>query len=167
VAIYKIIKGDVTEQETEAIVNAANTNLILGAGVAGAIRLKGGPQIQKECNEKASIIEGEVAVTSGGNLKAKYILHAATMPPGGRSSAQIVQKAVYSIFEKLREYKIKSASMPAIGCGIAGVNIKDGARVIIKAVIQEIEKDQYPEEFRIVLFTEEDYNIFLEAEKEM
>ena len=157
----KIVQADITEQETEAIVNAANTSLILGAGVAGAIRLKGGPQIQQECDKLAPIEAGKVAVTSGGNLKARYVFHAATMRPGGKSSAQIIKKAIENVFKTAREHKIKSVSMPAIGCGIAGVNIKDGARVILEVVKTEINKESIPEEFRIVLFSEEDYQIFL------
>ena len=77
--VLELIKGDITDLEVEAIVNAANSNLILGAGVAGAIRIKGGPKIQHECDDITSnkmINVGDAAITSGGNLTAKYVIHA-------------------------------------------------------------------------------------------
>src|SRR5215472_13126278 len=76
-------QGDLTESGCEAVVNAANTGLMLGAGVAGAIRRKGGPQIQAECDKIGPVALGEAAVTSGGNLKARYVIHAAGMHLGG------------------------------------------------------------------------------------
>ena len=72
----ELIDGDITEQDTDAIVNAANAQLILGAGVAGAIKRKGGPKIQKECNEIRGTIVGGAVITSGGNLKARHVIHA-------------------------------------------------------------------------------------------
>src|SRR2546430_15087837 len=78
-----IRQGDLTEMDTDAIVNAANNDLILGAGVAGAIRRKGGEEIQRECEAIGSIPVGYAAITGGGNLKAKYVIHAASMELGG------------------------------------------------------------------------------------
>ncbi|MDH5717657.1 MAG: macro domain-containing protein [Spirochaetia bacterium] len=162
---YKIIKGDVTEQNTEAIVNAANTHLVLGAGVAGAIRKKGGHKIQKECDTLSPVKLGDVALTSAGEMSNKYILHAATMHPGGKSSVSIIERAVKNVFNACRENNIKSVSLPAIGCGIAGVSIEDGAKAIMKVIKEEIAESNIPEEFRLVLFSNHDYQIFLEAEK--
>jgi O-acetyl-ADP-ribose deacetylase (regulator of RNase III) len=83
-----IQRGDLTEMQTEAIVNAANNDLILGGGVAGAIRRKGGEEIQRECDEIGSIPVGYAAITTGGNLRAKYVIHAASMRLGGSTTAE-------------------------------------------------------------------------------
>ncbi len=83
-----IQKGDLTDMETDAIVNAANNDLILGAGVAGAIRRKGGDEIQRECDAIGSIPLGYAAITSGGKLKAPFVIHAASMELGGVTTAQ-------------------------------------------------------------------------------
>src|SRR5580658_2749219 len=81
-------QGDLTDAEVDAIVNAANNDLMLGAGVAGAIRRKGGPAIQQECDRIGPIALGEAVVTTGGNLKAKFVIHAASMHLGGRTSEE-------------------------------------------------------------------------------
>src|SRR6266851_2782187 len=82
-----IQQGDLTEMDTDAIVNAANNDLILGGGVAGAIRRKGGEQIQRECDAIGSIPVGYAAITKGGKLKARFVIHAASMQLGGKTSA--------------------------------------------------------------------------------
>src|ERR1700676_1916718 len=82
-----IQQGDITEMETDAIVNAANNDLVLGAGVAGAIHRKGGETIQEECDAIGSIPVGYAAITGGGKLKARYVIHAASMQLGGKTSA--------------------------------------------------------------------------------
>src|SRR5258708_36414297 len=82
-----IQQGDLTEMDTDAIVNAANNDLILGAGVAGAIRRKGGEEIQRECDVVESIPIGYAAITTGGKLKARFVIHAASMQLGGKTSA--------------------------------------------------------------------------------
>lgn len=134
----KIIHGDVSLVKAEAIVNAANTHLILGAGVAGAIRKNGGESIQLECNKLAPIGLGEVVITSAGNLPAKYVIHAATMAPGGFSSLKIIEKATKNIIHICSEKNLKSIALPAIGCGIAGVNLSDGIRVILQVIKNEL-----------------------------
>src|ERR1700756_304096 len=88
-----IQQGDLTEMDTDAIVNAANNDLILGGGVAGAIRRKGGEQIQRDCNEIGSIPIGYAAITGGGKLPAKYVIHAASMNLGGVTNAEALQRS--------------------------------------------------------------------------
>src|SRR2546426_12103252 len=83
--------GDLTEMETDAIVNAANNDLILGGGVAGAIRRKGGESIQRECDAIGSIPVGGAAITSGGKLKARHVIHAASMELGGQTTARALR----------------------------------------------------------------------------
>src|SRR5258707_13139879 len=86
-----IEQGDLTEMDTDAIVNAANNDLILGAGVAGAIRRKGGDEIRRECDQIGSIPVGYAAITSGGKLKARFVIHAASMQLGGKTSAEALR----------------------------------------------------------------------------
>src|SRR5215472_7030600 len=86
-------QGDLTEARVDAIVNAANNDLLLGGGVAGAIRFKGGPSIQAECNRIGPIRIGEVAITSAGNLPARHVIHAASMRLGGSTSEQSLRDA--------------------------------------------------------------------------
>ncbi len=129
----RMVQGNIVNENTEVLVNAANSNLILGDGVAGAIRKMGGPSIQEECNKKAPMPLGEVAITGAGNLKAKFIYHAVTMKPGGKSNPEIISNAVHNILRLAFKNNIKKMSMPAIGCGIAGINIIEGANTILKA----------------------------------
>ena len=84
----RLCEGDITEHAVDAIVNAANSHLVLGAGVAGAIRSKGGPSIQQECDAIGAIEVGGAAVTGAGDLPARYVIHAAGMPPGGSATAR-------------------------------------------------------------------------------
>src|SRR6266699_5122628 len=88
-----IQQGDLTEMDTDAIVNAANNDLLLGGGVAGAIRRKGGDEIQRECNEIGSIPVGGAAITTGGKLKAGHVIHAASMQLGGRTTAAALRSS--------------------------------------------------------------------------
>src|SRR5215467_11396920 len=96
-------QGDLTESDCEAIVNAANTDLMLGAGVAGAIRKKGGPRIQAECDKIGPIALGEAAVTGGGNLKARYVIHAAGMDLGGGVSEQSLRDTTRNSLRRATE----------------------------------------------------------------
>ena len=94
-----IREGDVTAQEVDAIVNAANSALVLGAGVAGAIRAKGGPSIQAECDAHGPVAVGEAAVTGAGDLPARFVIHAASMPPGGSASEASVRSSMRRALE--------------------------------------------------------------------
>ncbi|MGE5445707.1 MAG: macro domain-containing protein, partial [Ignavibacteriales bacterium] len=89
----KILKGDITDMDVDAVVNAANTELLLGSGVAGAIRKKGGDSIQKECDRIGSISLGEAAITGGGNLKSRFVIHAAAMHIGGSVTEESLRVA--------------------------------------------------------------------------
>src|SRR6202140_5982662 len=120
-----IQQGNLTEMETDAIVNAANNDLILGAGVAGAIRRKGGEEIQKECDAIGSIPVGYAAITSGGKLKAKYVIHAASMQLGGATTAEALGKSTAYALRIANERELKTVAFPAGGTGIAGFPMKE------------------------------------------
>lgn len=127
-------QGDITEADVEAIVNAANTELWLGAGVAGAIRRVGGPSIQEECNRIGSIPLGEAAVTAGGNLKARYVIHAAGMDLSGSVSADSCREATRNSLLRAQEKNAKSIAFPAIGTGVGGLDMAVCARIMLEVV---------------------------------
>jgi O-acetyl-ADP-ribose deacetylase (regulator of RNase III) len=133
-----ITQGDITDMDADAIINAANTDLILGAGVAGAIRRKGGPSIQEECNQIGHIPLGEAAITRGGNLKARYVIHAASMgresPANGGASLttdESLRDAVRNSLLRAEEKMLRTIAFPAIGTGVSGFPMERCARIML------------------------------------
>src|SRR5579859_5159452 len=120
-----IQQGDLTDMDTDAIVNAANNDLKLGAGVAGAIRRKGGEEIQRECDAIGSIPLGGAAITSGGALRARYVIHAASMQLGGDTSAHALRASTAHSLRIAAERELHTIAFPAIGTGIAGFPLAD------------------------------------------
>jgi O-acetyl-ADP-ribose deacetylase (regulator of RNase III) len=155
-----LIEGDITEQEVDAIVNAANSRLLLGAGVAGAIRDKGGPSIQRECDETGPIPLGEAAVTSAGSLPAHCVIHAAGMTPGGRADAASVRSSLRRSFELASERGCRTIACPAIGTGIAGFSLQRCAEISLEEANRHFEGETSLEEIRFVLFGEPAFRIF-------
>ena len=127
-----IRQGDLTDAKVDAIVNAANNDLLLGGGVAGAIRTKGGPSIQEECNRLGPIRIGEAAITGGGKLAARYVIHAASMALGGYTSETGLREATRNSLERANEQRLESIAFPAIGTGIAGFPIDRCAEVMLE-----------------------------------
>lgn len=160
-------QGDLTESGCEAIVNAANTDLILGAGVAGAIRTRGGPQIQTECDQIGPIALGEAAITTGGNLRTRYVIHAAGMHLGGRASERSLRDATRNSLKRATEKGITSVAFPAIGTGVAGFPIKRCAEVMLEEIRDYLEKQSLPERVEMVLFDQAALSAFEQALKNM
>ena len=156
----EIIQGDITEADTEAIVNAANNDLELGGGVAGAIRRKGGPAIQEECNQIGRVPIGEAAITGGGKLKAKYVIHAASMQLGGRTTAESLEASTRNSLRRAEEKKVKSIAFPAIGTGIAGFDTKRCAEIMLRVVSEHLKKKSSLERVVFVLYDEPARKIF-------
>lgn len=134
----KITTGDITAAPVSGIVNAANTSLKLGGGVAGAIRQKGGPRVQAECDvitggQKNKVEMGKVAVTSGGNL-SQTILHAAVMDWGGQASFESVRRATRNIIVEAKQRGLKSIAIPALGAGAGGLSAQESAAAIRKGL---------------------------------
>ena len=159
----EIMQADITSLDVDAIVNAANNHLILGSGVAGAIRTKGGPSIQEECDRIGPIKVGEAAITGAGNLLAKYVIHAAGMgdePVSERS----VRDSVRDSFVKGEEAGISSIAFPAIGTGVGGFPIERCAEIMIELAEEHL-KDQGHTINRIIfaLFGESDKRVFEET----
>jgi len=153
-------QGDITAQEVDAIVNAANSALVLGAGVAGAIRQKGGPTIQEECDRIGPIEVGGAAVTGAGDLPARFVIHAAGMPPGGVATEESVRSAMRRSLELAREKQCRTVAVPAIGAGIAGFPLQRCAEILLEEARAHLEAGGGVEEIRFVLFGEPTFRVF-------
>jgi len=145
-------QGDLTDAATDAIVNAANNDLQLGAGVAGAIRRKGGPEIQAECDRIGPIALGEAAITGAGKLEASFVIHAASMRLGDQTSEKNLRSATRNSMRRADEKKLKSIAFPAIGTGIAGFPLGRCAEVMIGEVRDHLGGSTTLEKVEFVLF---------------
>jgi O-acetyl-ADP-ribose deacetylase (regulator of RNase III) len=161
-----IQQGDLTEMDADAIVNAANNDLQLGGGVAGAIRRKGGDAIQRECNEIGSIPVGSAAITAGGNLKAKYVIHAASMQLGGATTAKALRGSTAMSLRLADDKKLKTIAFPAVGTGIAGFPLRECAEIMLEEVARHLEGSTTIEKVYFVLFDGEALAIFQRVAKE-
>jgi O-acetyl-ADP-ribose deacetylase len=160
-------QGDLTESDCEAVVNAANTDLMLGAGVAGAIRKKGGPRIQAECNKIGPIALGEAAVTTGGDLKARHVIHAAGMHLGGGVSEQSLRDTTRNSLRRATENGIKSVAFPAIGTGIGGFPLKRCAEVMLEEIRDCLKRERIPQRVEMALFDQAALSAFEQALKKL
>ncbi len=136
--VLELVQGDITELDTDAIVNAANERLAHGGGVAGIISRKGGPAIQRESNEwvrqHGPVRTGSAAITSGGNLKARYVIHAVgPVYDGTPRSAELLASAVRAALRTADEHGLRSIALPAISTGIFGYPIEEAAQVMLRA----------------------------------
>jgi len=165
--VLKIIKGDLTELEVEAIVNAANAQLILGGGVAGAIRAKGGPAIQKECDLIGPIQVGEAAITGGGDLKAKKVIHAVGPRWGEGDEEAKLANAVKASLKLADQNGLKTIAFPAISTGIFGFPVERAARIILQTIKSCLEGETGLEEVVVCLFGEESFRVFAQAWEKM
>jgi O-acetyl-ADP-ribose deacetylase (regulator of RNase III) len=163
----RIRRADLTESATDAIVNAANTELILGAGVAGAIKRRGGPAIAEECERIGPIPLGEAAITSGGNLSARFVIHAASMELGGRTTQSSLVDAVRNSLKRAAENGVRSIAFPAIGTGIAGFPLDRCARVMLAEFRDHFASKTSLELIEVVLFDERAAAVFEQTLRSM
>ena len=147
-----LLQGDLTEMDVDAIVNAANNDLQLGGGVAGAIRRKGGEIIQRECDAVGSIPVGGAAITSGGKLRARFVIHAASMQLGGSTTAEALRKSTAHALRIAAEHGFKSIAFPAIGTGVAGFPMKECAEIMLHEVVHHLQNGTSLEKIYLVLF---------------
>ncbi len=155
-----VVEGDITDQQVDAVVNAANTDLILGSGVAGAIREKGGHAVEEECASLDPIEVGEAAATTGGDLAARYVIHAAGMVPGGQADAEGVRACVRSSLTLASQLGCQVVALPAIGTGVGGLGLQRCAEISIEEARLHMEGETSLEEVRFVLFGEPAYRVF-------
>jgi len=139
--ILKVIKGDLTEEDVDAIVNAANSQLQHGGGVAGAIVRKGGRIIQEESNKIGYVPVGKAAITTGGKLKAKYVIHTVGPVWGEGDEEKKLESAVKSALEVAAEHNLKSVSLPAISSGIFGFPKEKAVPIIFNTAARFLKKE--------------------------
>jgi len=162
-----ISKGDITEMAVEAIVNPADTGLLMGSGVAADIRRKGGQRIQEECERLAPIRLGAATVTTAGNLKALFVIHAAAIRPGEKATAESIRLATRQILFRAEEKTLKSLALPAIGTGTAGFPAAECARIMLKVVLEHIKVRTSLEKIYFVLYDDAALKVFEETYQEL
>ncbi len=165
--MIEIIQGDITASDCQAIVNAANNELQLGAGVAGAIRLKGGPTIQEECDRICPIRVGEAALTGAGNLKAQYIIHAASMGFNHPTTADSLRQATEAALRLCVENQIASVAFPALGTGVSGFPVERCAQIMLFAIKQHLQENGHPQKVQFVLWDKETFDVFQEINEQI
>ena len=158
--ILQLIEGDITEMSTDAIVNAANERLILGGGVAGAIRTKGGPEIQNECNKIGGTFVGGAVITSAGNLKVKHVIHAVGPRMGEGNEEQKLKNATLNSLKLADQNNLKSISFPAISSGIFGFPIESCAKIMLSTTIEYLEGQTSLEKVVFCLYGSDSYQVF-------
>jgi len=162
-----LMQGDLTEMNVDAIVNAANNDLQLGGGVAGAIRRKGGEAIQRECDAIGSIPIGGAAITSGGKLRARFVIHAASMQLGGETTARALRTSTAHSLRIAAEWKLRSIAFPAVGTGIAGFPLSECAQIMLREVAGNLKGPTSLEKVHFVLFDARALAAFEKAWAEM
>ena len=158
--VLELTEGDITEMETEAVVNAANDRLVLGGGVAGAIRKKGGPEIQEQCDKIGGTFVGGAVITTAGNLKAKYVIHAVGPRMGEGNEDQKLKNATLNSLKLADEKGIKSIAFPAVSAGIFGFPIKRCAEIMLKTTIDYLNGQTGLELVSFCLFGRDSYEVF-------
>jgi O-acetyl-ADP-ribose deacetylase len=133
-AAIEVRHADITTLDVDAIANAANTELIHGGGVAGAIARAGGDAVSEESERKAPIGLGEAVETTAGDMPSKWVIHAATMTLGGPTSAEIIRKATASTLRKADELGARSLALVAFGTGVGGFSLEEAARIEVEEV---------------------------------
>jgi len=171
----EMVRGDIADQAVDAVVNAANPSLLGGGGVDGAIHRKGGPAILEECRRirqrdwPNGLPTGKAVITTGGSLKAGNIIH--TVGPvwsGGRSDEPAFLAECYTSSLRIAvQHGLKSVAFPSISTGAYGYPIGEASRIALKAVRNFVEREEAPEEVTFVLYSENDFKVYLEALEEL
>ena len=133
-ARVEVLDTDITALEVDAIANAANTRLLHGGGVAGAIARAGGPEVQAESHERAPIRLGEAVETTGGAMPCRWVIHAATMELGGPMSGEVIRRATASTLRRAEELGVRSLALVAFGTGVGGFPLDEAARIEVSEV---------------------------------
>jgi len=161
-SVLALVEGDITEQETDAIVNAANERLAGGAGVDGAIHRAGGPSILAECRQIGGCPTGQAVITTGGDLKARYVIH--TVGPvyrgGTRGEAELLESAYRECLKLASKKGLKSIAFPAISLGIYGYPREEGARIALKTSIEYLKAHEDIARVHFVLFGRDMFDLF-------
>ncbi len=155
--------GDLTSYALDAIVNAANNDLVLGGGLAGAIRSRGGPRIQAECDRHGPIRVGQAAVTTAGDLPARHIIHQASMALGGRTTEEALRSSTITVLSLAEENDLRTLGFPATGTGIAGFPLRRCAEIMLGEVRKHIAGPTGLTDVYFVLFDGAAHRVFREV----
>ena len=174
-ARVRLIRGDITDQETDAIVNAANASLMGGGGVDGAIHRRGGPKILEACKRiratewPEGLPTGESVITTGGDLKARHVIH--TVGPvwhgGENREAELLANAYRSSLRLAVSKRLRTVSFPSISTGAYGYPIEKASQIALTTVKEFLEKEDKVEEAVFVLFSQRDLDIYMEAARQV
>ncbi len=157
----EIVRGDITGQDVDAIVNAANNHFWMGAGVAGAIKKKGGDSIEIEATSQGPVEVGESVITAGGALKARYVIHAAGMGQDLQTDVVKVAAATRSSLNLAIDANLESIAYPAIGTGVGGLSLQAAAKAMIDATVDRLlESHGNLKQVCFVLFDEPGYDAY-------
>lgn len=167
--IIELVTGDITLENTDAIVNAANSRLAGGAGVDGAIHRAGGPTIMDQCRQIGNCPTGQAVITTGGNLKARYVIH--TVGPiyrgGTQNEARMLGSAYQNSLHLARRKGLQSISFPAISCGVYGYPVGEAAHLALKSCIEFVQDNTEIQLIRHVLFDQRMYDMFAQEFKKL
>lgn len=156
-------QGDLTACAVDAIVNAANNDLVLGGGLAGAIRSRGGPSIQAECDRHRPVAVGQAAITTAGELPCRYVIHQASMRLGGRTTEEGLRNSTRAVLALAEAKEIKTLAFPATGTGIAGFPLERCAEIMLTEVHNHIARGTKLTDVYFILWDEPACRIFQEA----
>lgn len=166
-SFLELIQGDITDTDCDAVVNAANADLIMGGGVAGAIRRRGGHRIQEECNKIGRIGVGEAVMTTGGNMKAKHVIHAVGPRWGEGDEDRKLASATSNSLELADRHGLKSVAFPAVSSGIFGFPVDRCARIMLSETIAYLQKKTGIERVVFYLYDSSTFNVFREKLDEL
>jgi O-acetyl-ADP-ribose deacetylase len=159
----EVIDGDIAAERVDAVVNAANNHFWMGAGVAGALKTAGGPEIEREAVGQGPVVPGESVVTGGYRLPARYVIHAAVMGQDLRTDAELIERATASALAAAERLAIASVAFPALGTGVGGFPVGECARVMLRSVQAFSPAARSVRTIRFVLFGERSYRKFAEG----
>lgn len=154
------VRGDIAEVQADAIVNAANSELWMGSGVAGAIKRKGGASIEREAISMGPIEVGEAVATSAGALRAKWVIHAAAMGPDLRTDGEKIGSATKSALRVAKDLRAECVALPSLGTGVGGFPVEKAAEIMVHRALDHASKSAFPRRIIFVLFTEEAKRVF-------
>lgn len=165
--VLELVQGDITEQQVDAIVNAANSRLAGGGGVDGAIHRRGGPEIMAETREKYpdGCPTGSAVVSGAGRLPAKYVIHAVgpVYRDGRHGEAELLASAYSKSLDLAVKHECRSVAFPALSCGAYGYPLNDAATIALRTVLEFLREHQAPSLVRFVLFGQDTYNVFMKV----
>ncbi len=160
--ILSLAEGDITKQETVAIVNAANKSLRGGGGVDGAIHRAGGPAVLEECIKTGGCETGEAVITTGGNLRAKYVIHSVgpIYRDGVHNEPKLLENAYQNSLKLASSKGIKSIAFPSISTGAYGYPLEEAAGIALKTAVTYLNEHSDIELIRFVLFGQKTYEVY-------